>query len=182
MIRQNENRSPRLWAKPSWRKEGPAAPLYSAASPSPKRRACQPEKGPTFLKMYVIPMLLLNLTVVGWTLVTGLVDAFSYLVLGHVFVANMTGNVVFLAFALAGAPGFSILASLVALGAFVLGSLGGGLLGSHLGQHRGHLLSVAAALQALLLAAAVVLAAVSGNPVSPGFSSGLIIVLGVAMG
>ncbi len=50
------------------------------------------------------------------TLVTGLVDAFSYLVLGHVFVANMTGNVVFLAFALAGAAGFSIPASLVALG------------------------------------------------------------------
>ena len=41
------------------------------------------------------------------TVVTGLVDAFSYLVLGHVFVANMTGNVVFLAFALAGAKGFS---------------------------------------------------------------------------
>src|SRR5947209_8246422 len=119
---------------------------------------------------------------VGMTLVTGLVDAFSYLVLGHVFVANMTGNVVFLAFALAGAPGFSILASLVALGAFVLGSLGGGLLGSHLGQHRGHLLSVAAALQALLLTAAVVLAALAGNPVSPGISYGLIIVLGVAMG
>jgi uncharacterized membrane protein YoaK (UPF0700 family) len=116
------------------------------------------------------------------TLVTGLVDAFSYLVLGHVFVANMTGNVVFLAFALAGAPGFSILASLVALGAFVLGSLGGGLLGSRLGQHRGHLLSVAAALQALLLAIAVVLAALSGNSVSPGGSFGLIIVLGVAMG
>ncbi len=35
---------------------------------------------------------------VGMTLVTGLVDAFSYLVLGHVFVANMTGNVVFLAY------------------------------------------------------------------------------------
>ena len=52
---------------------------------------------------------------IAMTLVTGLVDAFSYLVLGHVFVANMTGNVVFLAFALAGAPGFSILASLVAL-------------------------------------------------------------------
>src|SRR5437867_4505398 len=40
--------------------------------------------------------LLLRLTVV-----TGLVDAFSYLVLGRVFVANMTGNVVFLGFALA---------------------------------------------------------------------------------
>src|SRR5579864_7797682 len=93
---------------------------------------------------------------VAMTLVTGLVDAFSYLVLGHVFVANMTGNVVFLAFALAGAPGFSILASLVALGAFVLGSLGGGLFGSRLGQHRGRLLSVAAALQTLLLSAAAV--------------------------
>jgi uncharacterized membrane protein YoaK (UPF0700 family) len=29
---------------------------------------------------------------VGLTVVTGLVDAFSYLTLGHVFVANMTGN------------------------------------------------------------------------------------------
>jgi uncharacterized membrane protein YoaK (UPF0700 family) len=119
---------------------------------------------------------------VAMTLVTGLVDAFSYVVLGHVFVANMTGNVVFLAFALAGVPGFSILASLVALGAFVLGALGGGLLGSRLGQHRGHLLSVAAALQALLLCSAVVQAALSGNPVSPGGSYSLIIVLGVAMG
>ncbi len=36
-----------------------------------------------------LPPLLLALTVV-----TGLVDAFSYLVLGQVFVANMTGNVV----------------------------------------------------------------------------------------
>ena len=119
---------------------------------------------------------------VGMTLVTGLVDAFSYLVLGHVFVANMTGNVVFLAFALAGAPGFSILASLVALGAFVLGSLGGGLLGSRLGQHRGRLLSVAAALQTLLLLVATVLAALSGNAMSTGLSSSLIVVLGVAMG
>src|SRR5438876_10396240 len=74
---------------------------------------------------------------VAMTLITGLVDAFSYLTLGHVFVANMTGNVVFLAFALAGASGFRILASLVALGAFVLGSFGGGRLGSRPGQHRG---------------------------------------------
>ncbi len=56
------------------------------------------------------------------TVVTGLVDAFSYLVLGHVFVANMTGNVVFLAFALVGAKGFSIGASFLALVAFVVGA------------------------------------------------------------
>jgi uncharacterized membrane protein YoaK (UPF0700 family) len=53
---------------------------------------------------------------IGMTLVTGLVDAFSYLVLGHVFVANMTGNVVLLGFALAGTPGFLIAASLTAIG------------------------------------------------------------------
>ena len=119
---------------------------------------------------------------VAMTLVTGLVDAFSYLVLGHVFVANMTGNVVFLAFALAGAPGFSILASLVALSSFVVGSFVGGLLGARLGQHRGHLLSVSATLQALFLTIAVVLAALSGNLVNAGYSYALIIVLGIAMG
>jgi uncharacterized membrane protein YoaK (UPF0700 family) len=119
---------------------------------------------------------------VAMTLVTGLVDAFSYLVLGHVFVANMTGNVVFLAFALAGASGFSILASLVALGSFLLGSFAGGILGSRLGQHRGHLLSVAAVLQTLLLIVAVVLAILSAKPMPAGFSYGLILVLGMTMG
>lgn len=69
MIRQHENRSPQLWAKPSWRKEGSAVPLYGAASTFSKRGASVPEKGPTFLKLYVMPMLLLNLAVVGWTLV-----------------------------------------------------------------------------------------------------------------
>jgi uncharacterized membrane protein YoaK (UPF0700 family) len=119
---------------------------------------------------------------VAMTLVTGLVDAFSYLVLGHVFVANMTGNVVFLGFALAGASGFSIPASLVALGSFVLGSFGGGLLGSRLGQHRGRLLSASAVIQTLFLCISAVLAALSKNPVPAGYSYGLIIVLGLAMG
>ena len=42
------------------------------------------------------------------TVTTGLVDAVSVLGLGRVFTANMTGNVVFLGFAAAGVPGFSI--------------------------------------------------------------------------
>jgi uncharacterized membrane protein YoaK (UPF0700 family) len=68
-----------------------------------------------------LPPLLVTMTVV-----TGLVDSFSYLLLGHVFVANMTGNVVFLGFAVAGAHGFSISASLVALVSFGMGSVLGG--------------------------------------------------------
>lgn len=124
-----------------------------------------------------LPPLLLALT-----LLTGLVDAFSYLVLGHVFVANMTGNVVFLGFALAGAPGFSIAASVVALASFWSGALVGGRVGSLLGEHRGRLLHAAASIQAVFLAASVVLAALAGNAMTEGFRYPLIVVLGIAMG
>ena len=119
---------------------------------------------------------------IGLTLVTGLVDAFSYLLLGHVFVANMTGNVVFLGFALAGAPGFSIGASLVALAAFAAGALLGGILSARHGAHRARLFSLAVAVQALFLAAGTVLAAVSASPVGSGFRYALITVLGISMG
>ncbi|WP_189491971.1 YoaK family protein [Streptomyces antnestii] len=57
------------------------------------------------------------------TLVSGFVDAVSYLGLGHVFAANMTGNVVIIGFAAAGAPGFSVLGSLTSLGAFLAGAV-----------------------------------------------------------
>jgi uncharacterized membrane protein YoaK (UPF0700 family) len=119
---------------------------------------------------------------VGLTVVTGLVDAFSYLVLGHVFVANMTGNVVFLGFALAGAPGFSIAASIAALVSFWLGALAGGRVGTRYGKHRGRLLSVAISIQVAFVAVSVLLAAVSGSPVSSGFRYPLILTLALAMG
>jgi uncharacterized membrane protein YoaK (UPF0700 family) len=40
--------------------------------------------------------------------VSGVIDAVSHLGLGHVFTANMTGSVVFLAFAAEGASGLSV--------------------------------------------------------------------------
>jgi uncharacterized membrane protein YoaK (UPF0700 family) len=119
---------------------------------------------------------------ISMTLVTGLVDAFSYLVLGHVFVANMTGNIVLLGFALAGAPGFSITASATALASFFAGALIGGRIGSRHGGHRGRLHSLAAAIQALFLAASVTLAALSSSPVTAGYRYALIVALGAAMG
>ncbi len=120
------------------------------------------------------------------TFLTGLVDAFSYLALGHVFVANMTGNIVFLAFALAGAKGFSIAASLLALAAFALGAFVGGRLNTELGGHRGRLLTIASAIEAILVAGALILAEVSA-PSRLGSGSGpeqygLIVLLGLAMG
>jgi uncharacterized membrane protein YoaK (UPF0700 family) len=99
---------------------------------------------------------------VGLTVVTGLVDAFSYLSLGHVFVANMTGNVVFLGFGLAGAGDIAIGGSLMAILAFTVGAAIGGRWATHRPQHRGHLLAVAAATQAGLVAAAAVVAATAG--------------------
>src|SRR6516164_8461744 len=95
----------------------------------------------------LLPPLLVALTVV-----TGLVDAFSYLVLGHVFVANQTGNVVFFAFALAGIGGFSVAASLGAIGCFALGALAAGRLGRSLAGRRELLLGVTTLVQAVIVA------------------------------
>ena len=119
---------------------------------------------------------------VSMTLVTGLVDAFSYLVLGHVFVANMTGNVVLLGFALVGAPGFSIAASVAAVAAFGLGALVGGKIGSRFARNRGQLFSIAASTQAVFLACGVILAALSGNPLPNGYRYFVIVALAIAMG
>ena len=116
------------------------------------------------------------------TVVTGLVDAFSYLVLGHVFVANMTGNVVFLAFALAGAPGFSVVASLAALGAFSVGALVGGRLGAAFGHDRGRLLVIVGTLEALFAAVSVLVVSVAHNPGSGGARYILIVILSLSMG
>jgi len=63
------------------------------------------------------------------TVTTGLVDAVSVLGLGRVFTANMTGNVVFLGFAAAGMPGFSVARAVVSLVGFVVGALLGGRVG-----------------------------------------------------
>jgi uncharacterized membrane protein YoaK (UPF0700 family) len=62
----------------------------------------------------------------GMTAVTGLVDAVSFLSLGRVFTANMTGNIVLLAFATAHVAGLSIPRSLTALMAFLIGAILGG--------------------------------------------------------
>jgi uncharacterized membrane protein YoaK (UPF0700 family) len=60
------------------------------------------------------------------TAVTGLVDAVSFLSLGRVFTANMTGNIVLLAFATARVPGLSVARSSTALLAFLVGAVLGG--------------------------------------------------------
>jgi|HubBroStandDraft_6_1064221.scaffolds.fasta_scaffold358091_2 uncharacterized membrane protein YoaK (UPF0700 family) len=124
-----------------------------------------------------LPVLMIALTVV-----TGVVDAASYLKLGHVFVANMTGNVVFLGFAIAGASGLSIASSLIAIASFLIGAFAGGWLGARSAEHRGHVLRAASFTQLTLLAVALVLALATSEPFGTGARYALIVPLALAMG
>jgi uncharacterized membrane protein YoaK (UPF0700 family) len=124
-----------------------------------------------------LPLLLLGLTTV-----TGLVDAVSILSLGRVFVANMTGNVVFIGFALAKAPGFSLGASLCAVGGFLLGAAEGGYLASNLRRHRARLLFAGATVELLCVVGGLVIVALGSAHLSAAEQDTTAAVLGAAMG
>jgi uncharacterized membrane protein YoaK (UPF0700 family) len=122
---------------------------------------------------------------IGLTVTTGLVDAISVLGLGGVFTANMTGNVVFLGFGIAGIPGYSTLRSIVALAAFMAGAAGGGCLGTTFsgGSRRRWLLTVASVEGGLLLIAALVALGYDRTTHEPAVSLyALIVLTAVAMG
>ena len=96
------------------------------------------------------------------TVVTGVVDAVSILRLGRVFAANMTGNVVFSAFALVRALGFSLSASLAALAGFLVGALGSGAATGRLGHVRAEDHGLAVLRRRILAVAAMFGGAVAG--------------------
>ena len=118
----------------------------------------------------------------GLTIVTGIVDAVSYLLLGHVFVANMTGNVVFLGFAITAPQNLSIPASLAATVAFLAGAFLGGRLGALLGRHRARFLTVSIYVEVVLVAAALVVSICVSDPTATVGRYLLIVLLALAMG
>ncbi|WP_428961193.1 YoaK family protein [Micromonospora fluostatini] len=67
-------------------------------------------------KTYEVPLLVL-------TVATGAIDGVSFLALDRVFTGNMTGNVLFIGFGLAGVSGLPVLNNLVALLSFMLGAV-----------------------------------------------------------
>lgn len=119
------------------------------------------------------------------TVSTGVVDAVSFLGLGRIFTANMTGNVVLLGFALAGAPGLSAARSSAALAGFLLGAvLGGRLVKSMNGESAQRRLSAACFAEAgLLLLALLAGLGVPGAPTGEATVMYAVITLtAVAMG
>jgi uncharacterized membrane protein YoaK (UPF0700 family) len=85
------------------------------------------------------------------TFATGLVDAVSVLALGHVFVANMTGNVIFLGFLFVPHSGVDLAAAVVAFASFLIGTVLGGRFARHLDQRTRLWLSVALGSEVVML-------------------------------
>ncbi len=116
------------------------------------------------------------------TFTTGLVDAVSYLGLGRVFTANMTGNVVLLGFGVAGSPGLPVLAPVCSLAAFVLGTVVGGRLVKRLERHHPRLVARALAIEVSLLAVAAIVAGVTHAKPGAAPAYVVIVLLAFAMG
>jgi uncharacterized membrane protein YoaK (UPF0700 family) len=116
------------------------------------------------------------------TVVTGLIDAVSYLQLGRVFVANMTGNVVFLGFSLYPHSGLSAAASVIAIGGFLLGALAGGRLAGRLERNRRRWLVTAIGVEAAVLGLVAVLTGTGVLPLDGHRAYPTIIVLAAALG
>jgi uncharacterized membrane protein YoaK (UPF0700 family) len=123
-----------------------------------------------------------SLALLTLTFSTGVVDAISYLGLGKVFTANMTGNVVLLGFGLAGTGGLPVLAPLVSLAAFMCGAATSGAIGRGKDRDAAQELGRALAIECAVLSAATLIAAVV--TVAPAAVSGdvLVALLAFALG
>ncbi len=102
-----------------------------------------------------------RLTVTGLlllTFATGLVDAISVLILGHIFVANMTGNVIFLGFWFVPHSGVDMTAAVVAFVSFLAGTVLGGRFTRHLEHDTRRWVSVALSVECVVLVALSILA------------------------
>jgi uncharacterized membrane protein YoaK (UPF0700 family) len=115
------------------------------------------------------------------TLLSGMIDAVCFLGLGRVFTANMTGNVVLIGFAAAGAPGFSVIASLTSLGVFLVGAVAGGQLTARV-PSRSRVLALALTLEAVFVAAAASVACTAATVATGWGRYTTIALLAFAMG
>jgi uncharacterized membrane protein YoaK (UPF0700 family) len=91
------------------------------------------------------------------TFATGLVDAISVLELGHIFVANMTGNIIFLGFWFV-RSGIDLTAAIVAFASFLTGTVIGGRLARDLGAHSRRWLTTSLSIEIVVLVTLSILA------------------------
>jgi uncharacterized membrane protein YoaK (UPF0700 family) len=116
------------------------------------------------------------------TVLAGVVDATSILRLGHVFVATMTGNLVFLGLAAAGAKGFAVGTSALAVGGFVVGVLIGARACRAASSQRGLALRNVLGVKLWLGGAVTVIAILTGPHFPVGSRDAMLILLAMSMG
>jgi uncharacterized membrane protein YoaK (UPF0700 family) len=124
-----------------------------------------------------LPAFLLALTVVG-----GLLDAVSILRLGGVFVATITGNLVFLGLAAAGAKAFAVGTTALAVGGFVAGLPIGGWACRAARSHRGAALRNVLAVKLCLAGTVLVIAVATGSTFSRATRDVMVVLLAMSMG
>ena len=115
------------------------------------------------------------------TFSTGLIDAASYLGLGRVFSANMTGNVVLLGFGIAGAHGLPTVSPLIAAATFVAGAGIGGLVVRRFAEPTRAFVAIVGA-EGLVAAAGAVLAASAHVRANTAYGDTIVALLALAMG
>jgi uncharacterized membrane protein YoaK (UPF0700 family) len=116
------------------------------------------------------------------TAVTGIVDAVSYLGLGHVFTANMTGNIVLMGFRLGGASGISFSRSVIALFCFMLGAVAGGRMGRSLDSRQSRISGLLVEAALLFIAAGISFKAGVPNDTNEALLDGVVASTAIAMG
>jgi uncharacterized membrane protein YoaK (UPF0700 family) len=121
-------------------------------------------------------------TLLALTFTTGFVDAVSFLGLGYVFVSNITGALAILGFAVGGAPGLSVSASLTSIAAFLAGAaIAGRLFPADETRPRRWLLAALGIEVALVTAAAIAAIGVAAGE-DGARQYALIVLLAAAMG
>jgi uncharacterized membrane protein YoaK (UPF0700 family) len=115
------------------------------------------------------------------TVVAGDVDATSILRIDHVFVANVTGNVIFIGLALVGARGFSFTAPFLVLVSFLFGAAMSARVLLRRTTHRGRMVHAACVVQLGDLLIVTVFFAIEGHPDADARFA-LLVVLALAMG
>ena len=118
------------------------------------------------------------------TWAAGSVDAISYIGLGHVFTAMMTGNTVLLGLALAQGEVLAALRSIVALIGFGIGVFAGAMIVERESQPPEWPAAVTAALavETIILGLFAAVSLLTGGARSPGITYFFIVLLAVAMG
>jgi uncharacterized membrane protein YoaK (UPF0700 family) len=124
-----------------------------------------------------LPAMLLALTMLA-----GVVDATSILALNHVFVAAMTGNLVFIGLGIAGATGFSVRAPALALSGFVVGALIGAQICRRSGAHRGWALRNITVFKAILAVPVTLMVLLAGDHLPSGVRTVVTVLLAASMG